>query len=189
MAFDTATLQLKLRRFSASIRNDFDQVLCADPDGAGSCHCVAWWTPDWDGWKDRTADENKALRDELCAKGEYDGYVLYVDRKPAGWMQAGPRDRLPKLVAQYGLDPEADTWAITCFFIDPSQRGRGLSTYMLVQAIADMRSEGVKRVEAFPNPSAKTPSELWTGPENAFQQAGFEIVQAEPGPVYRLDLG
>lgn len=187
MAFDTATLQLKLSRFSESNRKDFDQVICTDAH-AGTCHCVAWWVDNWDNWSERTSEQNKALRDELCTRGEYDGYLLYVDRRVAGWMQAGPRDRLAKLVKQYELEPEEGTWAVTCFVLDPKHRGKGLSTYMLHQALADMRNRGVKAVEAFPNTKAKADDELWTGPESVFQAAGFELSQKDPGPVYRLTL-
>ncbi len=51
-------------RFDTSRREDFFR-LHSDANEAGWCQCVAWWVPSWDGWADRTAEENRRLRDEL----------------------------------------------------------------------------------------------------------------------------
>lgn len=187
MGLNSTTLQLRLKQFSEENREDFDAVHC-DANDAGVCRCVAWWVSTWDGWSERTAEQNRKLRDELCARGEYDGYILYVDRQPAGWVQVGPRDRLAKLVSDYQLEPDPEAWAITCFLIVPKHRDKGLTTYMLHQLIADLRRRGVKRVEAFPRPDAKDASDLWTGPVTTFESAGFQLAKRDPAPVYVLEL-
>ena len=102
----------------SSRREDFYRVH-SEANEANWCYCVAWWVPTWEGWGQRTADENLTLRESLFQLGEYDGYLLYVDGEPAGWCQCGPRDRLPKLLEEYRLEPDPEVWAITCFLIAP----------------------------------------------------------------------
>jgi len=176
-------------RFDAGSRPDFARVHCEE-NGADWCQCVAWWVPTWEGWGERTAEENAGLRDELCARGEYDGYLLYADGEPAGWCQAGPRDRLAKLVGQFGLAPRSDTWAVTCFLIAKRFRGRGLAAFLLDEVLSDLRVRGAVRVEAFPKRGPELDTmDLWNGPEAMFRAAGFRVVKEDPvRPVLALDL-
>jgi len=87
-----------------SRREDFYRVH-SESHGCGWCNCVAWWVPTWEEWGERTADLNRALREELFSGRQYDGYLLYAEDRPVGWCQCGPRDRLPKLVQQFELQP------------------------------------------------------------------------------------
>ena len=91
-------MKIEVLPFDASRREDFFAVH-SEINDCGWCSCVAWWVPTWDGWGNRTASENRELRESLCERGEYDGYLLYLDGAPVGWCQVGPRDRLEKLAA------------------------------------------------------------------------------------------
>lgn len=165
------TGHLTVHRLDSDRRADFHAVH-AGPDRW--CSCVAWWVPTWDGWMDRTAEDNRELRDRLFDRGEYDGYLLYLDHHPVGWCQVGPRDRLAKLRTQLGLAPDPSTWAITCFLITAGERRRGLATHLLAGVLADLAERGVRRVEAFPRAEAPDdPAELWTGPRAMYEAAGF----------------
>ncbi|MCI0399279.1 MAG: GNAT family N-acetyltransferase [Chloroflexi bacterium] len=159
-------------------------------NGAGWCFCVAWWTPGWEGWGERTAEENYQLRQALLERGEYDGYLLYVEGAPAGWCQVGPRDRLAKLAQQFELGPDPDVWAISCFFIAPAYRRQGLAARLLAEVLADLQRRGVHRVEAFPKRGPELDAlELWNGPEEMFRAAGFEVAQDDPRrPVLELRI-
>jgi GNAT superfamily N-acetyltransferase len=134
--------------------------------------------------------ENRALRKALCARGEYDGYLLYLDGAPAGWCQVGPRDRLEKLVQQLALSPDPDVVAITCFFIHPSHRRQGHASRLLREVLRDLRDRGVRRVEAYPKRgNGLDADDLWTGPEPLFLDAGFRVVRDDPQrPILSLDL-
>jgi GNAT superfamily N-acetyltransferase len=173
-----------LERFDAARRADFDRI-----HAGGPCHCVAWWVPTWEGWGERTADENRALRDALCARGEYDGYLAYVDGAPAGWSQVGPRDRLAKVQGQFGLAPDAGTWAVSCFVIVPAHRRIGLASWMLGEILRDLPGRGARRVEAYPKRGVAEADDLWNGPEEMFRRAGFTVSRDHPvRPVLALDL-
>ena len=179
--------ELEVRRLDRERRADFDRVHC-EANGAGWCRCAAWWVPTWDGWGERTAEQNHALRDELFARNEYDGYLLYRDGAPVGWCQVGPRDRLPKLVAQFELEPDPETWAITCFVVAPRDRRRGLASALLGDVVRDLAARGVRRVEAYPRLGEGLDEvELWNGPAAMFRRAGFQLVR-ELGPCGVLAL-
>jgi GNAT superfamily N-acetyltransferase len=174
----------RLARMAPDLERDFHR-LHSDESGHGACACVAWWVPTWDGWADRTAAENRALREALFARGEHDGYLAYVDDAPAAWAQVGPRDRLAKLARQHGLAPDPDAWALSCLFVAPVQRGRGLARWLLSSVLDDLRARGVGAVEAFPRRGEGLDAlDVWTGPHGLFAAAGF--VEVEGGDARRM---
>jgi GNAT superfamily N-acetyltransferase len=179
----------RVERFGPATREDFRR-LHSDVNGAGWCRCVAWWVPTWDRWGERSAQENAALREELCDAGEYDGLLAYDGGgDPVGWCQLGPRDRLEKLVRQFEFEPEPGTWAVSCFLVAPSQRGRGVASALLEAAIGAARAEGADMLEGYPRTAADDAGELWTGPERLFVRAGFtHFRDVLPRRMYRLGL-
>ena len=183
-------MQIIVKPVSAANRADFSVLQC-EKNGLGWCNCVAWWVPSWHGFGDRTAQQNLDLRNQLFDQGEYDGYLLYLDGTVVGWCQCGPRDRLKKLVSQYGLTPAPDIWAITCFALAPDIRGKGLAHALMVSVVADLSSRGVKYVQGFPRIGAGLDSEeVWTGTESIFHSANFLLERAhEKFPIYGLKLG
>lgn len=172
-----------------SRREDFYRVH-SEANGANWCYCVAWWVPTWEGWAQRTAEENRALRERLFQQGQYDGYLLYLDGNPVGWCQCGPRDHLPKVLRQYKLTPDRRIWAITCLLIAPRHRKRGLTHRFLAEVLEDLRTRGITYVQAFPSRDRDLPDEdIWTGPETAFQKAGFVLERDDSKqPVYSTQL-
>ena len=140
----------------ASRREDFYRIH-SKTNGANWCYCVAWWVPTWVGWGQRAAEENRSLRERLFQRGQYDGYLLYVDGDPAGWCQCGLRDRPPKLLKQYNLLSAPGVWAITCFLVAPHLKKSGLTHQFLTGGLQDLRRRGVPRVQAFP-PQRKGPA-------------------------------
>jgi GNAT superfamily N-acetyltransferase len=182
-------MNIEVHRLSPSRRGDFFR-LHNEVNGCGWCCCVAWWVPTWEGWGERTAEDNRALRQALFARGEDDGYLLYRDGLPAGWVQAGPRDRLTHLTTDYGLEPDGEVWAITCFLVAPDARRRGLARQLLAASLEDLRRRGVRRVQAFPRRGHDLPPEdMWRGPEATFLEAGFAVVRDDSRrPVLSLTL-
>ena len=182
---------MEVRRLTPELDAAMLSFLGDEGAGRGHCFCTAWWVPTWEEWKRRTPAENRAAREDLLRRGERDGYLLLDGGAPVGWCQVGPRDRLAKLVAQYALAPDPDAYAITCFEVAPSHRGRGAAARLLGGVLADLRARGVRRVQGFPRPgTGLEPGQAWTGPEALFRAAGFrEVARAERGPVMQLDLG
>jgi len=69
-------MKISVQKLSEANRDDFYKVHCAK-NGEGWCNCVAWWTPTWEKWDERTAEQNRELRNQLFDQGEYDGHILY----------------------------------------------------------------------------------------------------------------
>ena len=183
------TREIRIERFRPELRVEFARLHSAAND-AGWCRCVAWWVPTWEGWSDRTAEENASLRDALCGRGEHDGLLAFVDGEVVGWCQVGPRDRLPKLVAQLGLEPEQGVWAVTCFLVAPARRRQGIAGALLERAVAEARSHGATRTEGYPRAGEElSDGEAWTGTSSLFASAGFSVVHAgEPRSLLALRL-
>jgi GNAT superfamily N-acetyltransferase len=166
------------------------RALHSEANGAGWCRCVAWWVPTWDGWGERTAEENDALRRALCARGEHDGLLAFDGDEPVGWAQVGARDRLAKLVAQLERPPDPGTWAITCLLVAPARRRQGVARSLVAAAVHHARAAGADRIEAYPRSGdAVEDSDAWTGTESLFARAGFALVRAgTPRSVVALEL-
>jgi len=182
-------MTLEVVPLSQDRRRDFWSIH-APQHGEGWCCCVAWWVPTWEGWGERAAIENRRLREELFDRGELDLYLLLEDGAPVGSCQCGPRDRLAKLVAQYRLAPDPEVWALSCFVLAPSARGRGLARTFLAGILDDLARRGVRHVQAFPKRGTGLEAgEVWTGPEALFRGAGFTVERDDPArPVYGVRL-
>jgi ribosomal protein S18 acetylase RimI-like enzyme len=169
----------RVRRLAPERIGDFFRLHC-DERGHGWCACVAWWVPTWEGWGERSAAENRRLREDLFARGELDGYLLVADGDPIAWCQAGPRDRLAKLVRQLERQPpDPGAWALSCFLVAPEHRGRGVAARLLDGVLADLPARGARRVEAYPRrDETLAAGEQWTGPAALFRRAGFREVAA-----------
>lgn len=165
---------IEVHRLDAARRGDFLR-LHSEENGAGWCRCVAWWVAGWEGWGERTSEENLRLREGLFARGAKDGYLLYVDGAPAAWCQASPRDELPGIRADFELEPDPGAWAVSCFFVAPGHRRRGLARRLLEAVLDQLRGLGATRVEAYPRiTDSEEAGELWNGPEAMFRALGFE---------------
>jgi len=167
---------------------DFWALMARDADEGAQCWCAAWWTDTWEEFQSNTPEQNRALREGLFDRGEYDGYVAYVNGAPAAWMQVGRRDRLAKVAAGFELEPDPDVWATTCFLVLEPFRGQGLGREFLRQVLADLTSRGVNAVEGYPrHGTGHEASDLWSGPESLYVEAGFTEVKRGPKrSVYRL---
>jgi len=170
---DHGIVEFEILRFGPDLEADFQRLMDGD-EGCSWCRCVAWWVPGWEGFGDRSAADNRQLREELLARGEYDGYLAFREDECVGWCQVGPRDRFPKLAQEHELAPDPDSFAITCFYVPESERRRGVARAMLRAVLADLDARSVKRVEAFPrSEDALQSGEQWTGPRSLFAQNGF----------------
>ncbi|MEQ8762598.1 MAG: GNAT family N-acetyltransferase [Planctomycetota bacterium] len=183
-------MTFEARSLTRDTLSDFFELHSA-ANGGGWCHCVAWAVPTWDGWGDRTAEENRALREERFRDGDLDQILLYEDERPVASCQIGPRDRFPKILAQFGLEKDANCWAITCFFVAPDRRGRGAARALLEAAIEKAKSASATRLQAFPRRGEGLDAgEVWNGPEAMFAAARFRVYRDDPvRPVLQLDLG
>jgi len=177
-----------IKRLCRNTESEFARVHC-DATGNGWCQCVAWWVPTWDGWGERTAAQNRALRQTLLGDGVHDGYFVYANGALAGWVQAWKRDAFPKLAAQFGVASDEDAWMIGCVLIMPAFRSQGVARDALALIVDDLRLRGARSIDAFPKRGASDAGELWNGPESTYARLGFAVVHDDAKrPLLRLTL-
>ncbi len=122
------------------------------------------------------------------------GLVAYADGSPAGWASLGPRAEYPSLGRSSVWKPVDDrpTWAIVCFFVDRTMRGRGIAERLLDAGIDYARSKGAEAIEASPvDKAARVDNEAaFTGTKSMFVRAGFhEVARRSPTrPLMRKEL-
>ncbi len=163
--------------FQPGMEADFYRLHCPAND-AGWCNCVAWWVDSWDGWGERTAEQNRQFQQSLLSQDQYDGYLLFDADAPIAWCQVGRRDRLIKLVSQMQLELDPTTWAITCFFVAPAYRQQGVAKQMLDMVLAELKAKDISTVEVYPKRGLDLgASDLWNGPETMFTSAGFLFIK------------
>ncbi|HSM37980.1 MAG TPA: GNAT family N-acetyltransferase [Candidatus Limnocylindrales bacterium] len=142
---------------------------------------------------------NRALLQRLTDEGRRPGLIGYRDRAPVGWVSVGPRTDFGRLLRSpiTRVDPGAvaDTsvWSIACFFIPRAERGSGIGTYLLHQAVRHAREVGAAVVEGYPvdtNGRRVQGSSVFTGTLELFERAGFVTVAEHLAgrPVVRLQL-
>jgi GNAT superfamily N-acetyltransferase len=90
--------------------------------------------------------------------------------------------------------PRDDVFALACFLVTETERGRGVARALLSTAITEARAAGASALEAFPRAAPEDaqklrPDEIWLGPEGLLKSAGFTPVSDfRPYPVLRLAL-
>jgi GNAT superfamily N-acetyltransferase len=180
---------LEIKRLSDELKQDFYRVHSEDCCGAW-CFCSAWYVTTWEGFGDRSAEQNRQVREELFAEGVFDGYLVYIDGIPSGWVQVRQRDRFFILLKQFSLTPDKQVWAITCFALAPKLQGKGLSHEIIRLILADLRLQGISKVQAFPKVGEGLSNEtIWTGPLTVFLKAGFKVIQEDDHrPVLEIEL-
>ncbi|WP_042118249.1 GNAT family N-acetyltransferase [Rhizobium etli] len=189
---------LRFEPVTADRWNDFETLF--GPQGAFyNCWCVALRLPHAMRTT-MTADERKAHMRERIEAGPPPGILYYADGQPVAWVQVGPRQDVPQfnsprtvsrpLEEEDARDPSI--WAVSCFFLLPKMRGRGLSHRLLAGAIDHARRQGARLLEACPIDHVKQSKSvtLCIGSTAVFEAAGFETVamRKDGRPLMRLEL-
>jgi GNAT superfamily N-acetyltransferase len=132
-------------------------------------------------WKRKNRKDKRAL----VREGRSHAILVYEGKTPIGWCQYGSQEELPRIDARRTYRKVApsvgDTklWRITCFFVDPRHRGRGVSKLALRAALESIRRQGGGVVEAYPVVSGKmaaVPEWRWFGTPGMFRKEGFLTV-------------
>jgi GNAT superfamily N-acetyltransferase len=108
------------------------------------------------------------------------GLLGYIDGTVSGWVAIEPKDAYPRLVRSRNLQPVDDepAWAVTCFYIAPKARRKGLSAAMLEAAVQWAAENGARIVEGYP--SLSNPHD-WMGLPTTYERCGFERVSEPRG--------
>jgi GNAT superfamily N-acetyltransferase len=124
-------------------------------------------------------DEKREAMRSTVAAGTPVGLLAYENGEPVGWCSVAPRETFPKLERSKAMP----AWAVTCFFVKRSQRGKGVTRLLLAAAADYARDNGALVVEGYPWDTSAGKSRF-KGHSSAFRGAGFE----QDGTRWHLDL-
>lgn len=148
----------------------------------------------------RRENNSERKKDHIRARierGPPPGLLAFEDGRAVGWMQIGPRADVPEWNnagrGSAPIDPadasDPAVWAISCFFLRPKSRGKGLTHELVAAGIAFARERGARLVEACPMDLSKDSRSLglFVGSARVFEKAGFErMAERRPGrPLMR----
>jgi len=143
---------------------------------------------------DQWGEANKRAMKALVDGGTVPGLIAYIDKRPVGWISLGPRKdylRLERSPVMKRVD-QKPVWSIVCFFVDPKERGQGITKALLQGAIDYARSKGATLLEAYPqDKKVRTqPDSMWFGAKSLYDRAGFKEVARRKAtrPVVRRAL-
>lgn len=146
----------------------------------GGCWCMLW-RAEYGGAR-FDADKGEANRTRfaaLVAANRVHGCIAFRAEQPIGWLSVGRKEEFPYFQRSRSLASATlpGTWAVTCFFIRPSERGVGVATALLKAAVEYAAAAGAAALEGYPVAprSARIPAAFaWTGVPALFLSAGFE---------------
>lgn len=186
---DTGAGILECRPLTPDRFADVEEVF-GERGVARQCFCMYWRKPDG-GFGDHR--DNRDRFAEVTEAGPPPGLVGYLDRKPVGWVQVGPREHFPALDRSHLLKPVDDTavWSINCFVTKVGHRRRGVGSVMLTAAIEYARSRGGMVIEGYPyDDRPSSVANYFTGTVEMFAGHDFvEIARRKPTrPIMRKNL-
>lgn len=154
------------------------------------CFCMFWRRPS--GGFDDDRDNRDRFADRV-AEGRPPGLLGYVDGRPVGWVQVGPRREFPTISRSRLLKPvdDVEPWTINCFVVAVGFRRKGIGRGLLAAAVAFARAEGARVIEAYPVDGHRSGSgDLYTGTLNMFTPHGFvEVLRRNDSrPIVRLTV-
>lgn len=152
------------------------------------CFCMYWRRPS--GGFDGDRDNRDRFADRL-AEGRPPGLLGYVDGRPVGWVQVGPRREFPTISRSRLLKPvdDVEPWTVNCFVVAVGFRRKGIGRGLLAAAVAFARHQGARVIEAYPVDGHRSGSgDLYTGTLNMFTSHGFvEVLRRNDSrPIVRL---
>lgn len=177
-------------------RNDWPHIetLFGSKGACGGCWCMSWRLPRHGKlWEASKGEKNRKAFRALVETGTARGLLAFDGRTPIAWCSLGPRDDFPRIdnSPSLNIDMPEQSWVVSCFFIAPAWRGRGLGERLLKEAVAYAETKKAAALFGFPAPptaAGKLPAAFaWTGVPAMYRHAGFRAIRNRQysRPVFR----
>jgi GNAT superfamily N-acetyltransferase len=160
---------------------------------SNGCWCMYWRIGPR--YHQRPRVENHDERRRLATSGHVSGLLAFDDQLPIGWCELAPRAEFHWLAHARFLDPvdEMPVWAVPCFYVRRSHRGRGVSGHLIDAAVRRASASSAGALEAYPIDTAAQnhTRNLFPGVASTFAARGFETVarRRPDRPIMRRILG
>jgi GNAT superfamily N-acetyltransferase len=172
---------------------DLEDLFGPERGACSGCWCM-WFRLGRADWRAAGASGRKAALRLLVERGPPPGVLAYAGRLAVGWCAVGPRGEQPEIERSRISAPidARPAFAITCFYMRPRWRRKGLMRPLVEGAVALARARGGALIEAYPDDPGpgKGPTGRFRGLAPAFRAAGFvEVARRSPiRPILRLEL-
>lgn len=184
---------LSYQPLTSEIWDDFAKLF--GPRGAcAGCWCM-WWRLSAKEFETNAGEANRIAMKKLVESGYTPGLVIYAENQPAGWVAVAPREDLPRLARSRILKPVdgQPVWTVNCLFVHKDFRRQRLTRFAIEAAVAHIKSQGGKIVEAYPKDlqgKVQAAAFIWNGIASTFEKTGFSEVarRSETRPIMRRYL-
>jgi len=160
----------------------------------GGCWCT-FFRQTRKEYNENRGEKNKALFHSIVNSGQPVGLLAYTGDVPVGWCAISPRENYSSLERSrlYKRVDDRQVWSITCFFTDRKYRRKGVSRFLIQQAVEYVRQQGGRIIEAYPevpHSDSIPDDEAYTGVLAVFLQSGFHLIpDRDPAnPIVRYDI-
>ncbi|MBK9572136.1 MAG: GNAT family N-acetyltransferase [Rhodoferax sp.] len=167
-----------IKTLCASTWQDFAALVERHNGVWGGCWCLEFHPEG----KERGAHRREA-KERRVRQGTAHAALVYDGESCVGWCQFGPPAELPRIkhLRVYSDSAQAPPdWRITCFFVDKSYRGKGVSSIALAGALQEISRLGGGVVESYPEDVTDrkvSDSFLYNSRLAMFERQGFERVR------------
>ena len=176
---DKTTTGYTTRPLNSDTWDDFATLVEANNGVWGGCWCMGFHAEGVG--NDRTPAQNRESKRAHVRNGTVHQILVYDGEECVGWCQYGPPAELPNIKNPKAYTKELTElpdWRIGCIFTDKGHRREGVARAAVAAALAAIEEAGGGLVEAYPEQvEGREPQRgayLHTGPENLFEELGFE---------------
>jgi hypothetical protein len=178
MSDQTTEPAYRTRLLTADTWSDFAKLVEANNGVWGGCWCMGFHP---EGLDRSSASRNRENKQTHVRKGTVHQVLVYDGADCVGWCQFGPPAELPNIKNPKAYDKELTElpdWRIGCIFTGKGHRRAGVARAAVTGALAAIKEAGGGLVEAYPEQvedrEPQRGAYLHTGPENLFEEFGFE---------------
>ena len=157
----------------------FDHDAFADNPEWASCYCLEPHVPAPPEMPERLWRDTRATVARRLSAGTTSGYLAYIGRQPAGWVNASVRSEygLYQIVSANGPEPRS-VIGVSCFVVAPPFRRHGVASALLDRVIADAPARGASWIEGYPhNEPEPNDAGHFRGPRSIYEARGFQPVE------------
>ena len=159
------------------------EALFGERGAYGGCWCM-WWRTTRSRFQQQQGDGNRQAMQDIVRAGKVPGILAYGGDRAVGWCSVAPREQYGSLNRSPVLRrvDEQPVWSLVCLFVDKDHRGQGVATALIRAAVAYVREQGGKVVEAYPTVPREDrlpPVSSYMGIPALFERCGF-VATAHP---------
>ncbi len=176
------TIQSLNPNIPEELPNFFDSLDYSHAPHWSGCYCRYYHTDyTLEEWIKRDPKLNRIETINAIQSGEMNGFLIYDNDKPVGWLNAQSIESFKRLYTD--LEKFHDKkYAITiCFVIHPDYRNKGLATLLLAHAIDYFKDKGFDGLIALPPSEVYDIQKAYRGTLNMYIKQGYQIIEEREG--------